>query len=102
MDAGELGERSCLLHLVRSRFVLFDGKLENMAFSTFSPNDLAANPEHINLPLPNPLQNLMSVSITPRLIKFNYYFFCNHLNKNRHDSVYKTDFVPHVKNPEFV
>ena len=47
--------------------------MENMAFLTFSAEWPSPNPEHINFPLPNPLQNLISVSITPRLIKFSYY-----------------------------
>jgi len=59
------------------QFVLFDGK--HGIFDVFGRMTTFELRTH-QLPL-NPLQNLMSVSITPRLIKFRHYLFSNHLNE---------------------
>ena len=50
VEAGELGVRACLLASSALQFVFFD--VENMAFSTFSPNDLLLQTQNTHqLPL---------------------------------------------------
>ena len=68
VEAGELGVSACLLASIECAAARSSScfSMENMAFSTFSPNELLQTQNTSTSPYPIPLkQQLMSVSIAP-------------------------------------